>query len=89
MIEVKTDGIRISPKVTLLDVQTERGRPQLREIVRLTGKTDDDIRLEAVDVRRDHLCDDAQGRLLRIIGLMRRLIQRGRECAELSYPSVQ
>src|SRR5512132_4434710 len=89
MIEIKTDGIRSSPKVTPLDVQPQRGRPQFREAVGLAGKTDDDIRFEALDIPRHHLCDSAERRLLCIIGSMRRLIQRGGESAELSYPSVQ
>src|SRR2546430_12633459 len=87
MIEIKTDRIRSSPKITPLDVQPQRGRPQFRETIGLTGKTDDDIRFEALDIRRHHLCDSAERRLLCIIGSMRRLIQRGGKFAELSYPS--
>ena len=89
MIEIKTDGIRVSPEITPLNVQPERGRLQFREAVGLAGKPDDDIRFEAVDALRHYLCDGPERRLLCIIGLMRRLIQRGGEFAELSYPSVQ
>ena len=55
----------------------------------MAGKPDDDVRLEAVGVPRHGLRDDTQRRVLRVIGLIGGLVQRGGEFAERAQPSVE
>lgn len=80
MIEIHAERVRISPELASVNVQPECGQPQLGKIVRLTCKTDDDVRFEAVDLPRQYLRDDAERRMPCII-LKGRLIQSGGEFA--------
>jgi hypothetical protein len=88
MIEIHAERVRVSPEMSALDVQPQRGGPQLGEIIGLPGIADDDVRLEAVDLARHCVGDDTERRLLGIIGLIGGLIQCGGECAENSQSSV-
>src|SRR6516165_4153018 len=89
MIEIDAERVRIAPEVAPIDVQPERAWPQLGEIVRLTGKTNDDVRFEAVDVARHHLGDDAERRMIGILGLICGAVQSGGKFAQRSYSSIQ
>jgi hypothetical protein len=89
MIEIHAEGVRIAPEVAPVDVQPERTWPQFGETVRLTGKTNDDVRFEAVDVARHHLGDDAERRMIGILGLICDAVQSGGKFAQRSYSSIQ
>ncbi len=84
MVEIHAERVRVSPEVSALDVQPQRGGPQFGEIISLPGKADDDVRLEAVDLAGHGVRDDKERRVLGIIGLIGGLIQCGGECAESS-----
>jgi hypothetical protein len=68
MIEIDTERVWISPKVASLSVEPERSRPQLGKIVGLTGKTNDDVRFEAIGTPRHYLRHDTERWMLGVIG---------------------
>ena len=55
MVEIHAERVGGAPEMSPLDVQPQRRRPQLGEVIGLAGKPDDDVRLEAIDVPRHRL----------------------------------
>src|SRR5260370_7374246 len=52
VIEIHAERVRTSPKLAALNMQPKCGRPQLGKIIRLTRKTDDAVRSQALSFPR-------------------------------------